>query len=86
MIHQLGWQKLETCRYISHLSFLFKILYNLTCVPLSDITLSNTSAAAESVARSFDVNNISVPFARTDMYQHSFGPDVCKKWNNLPKL
>jgi len=31
------------------------------------------------------MNNILVPFARTDTYQHSFGPDVCKNWNNLPK-
>jgi len=65
--------------------FLFKILHNLTCVPLSDITLPNTTTTAESViTRRFDANNISVPLARTDTYQHSFGPDVCKNWNNLP--
>jgi len=57
----------------------------LTCVLLSDITLPNTTTAEESViTKRFDENNISVPLARTDTYQHSIGPDVCNKWNNLP--
>jgi len=48
-------------------------------------TKTTTTTTAESViARRFDASNISVPLARTDIYQHSFGPDVCNKWNNLP--
>ena len=31
-----------------------------------------------------DVNNVLVPFARTDTYKLSFGPRVYSLWNSLP--
>ena len=85
MIQQLGWQQLDTRRHDFRLCFLFKIIHNLTCVPLSDIISSNTTTTAESaITRRSHANNILVPFARTDTYQHSFGPNACNIWNNLP--
>ncbi|XP_065916261.1 uncharacterized protein [Dysidea avara] len=51
----------------------------------SDIISSNTTTTAEStITRRSHTNNILVPFARTDTYQHSFGPNACNIWNNLP--
>ena len=85
MIHQLGWHQLETRRHNFHLCFLFKIIHNLTCVPLSDIISSNTTTTAEfTIIRKSHANNILAPFTRTDTYQHSFGPNACNIWNNLP--
>jgi len=81
MIHQLGWQQLETRRQNSRLSFFHKIIHHQTCVSLGDIT--STSPERTTLTRS-DANNVVIPFARTDTYQHSFGPSVCNSWNNLP--
>jgi len=67
------------CKYISCLCFLFIILHSLACVPL----ILTTPTAESVIARRFDVNKISVPLARTDMYQNSFGPNVCNNWNTL---
>jgi len=85
MINQVGWQQLQTRRHDSHLCFLFKILHNLTSVPLGAITTPNTTTI-ESFTRRSHANNVLVSFARTDTgtYQHSFGPDVCNNWNKPP--
>ena len=85
MIHKFGWQQLETRRHNSRLCFLFKIIHNLTCVQLSDITSPNTTATTEStITTRSHMSNVLVPFARTDTYQYSFGPNACNIWNNLP--
>lgn len=85
MISQLGWQQLHTRRHNSRLCFLFKIIHNLTCVPLGAVTTPNTTTIEPlTTTRRSHANNVVVPFARTDTYQHSFGPDVCNNWNMLP--
>ena len=54
-----------------------ELFYTICCVPLSDIISFNTTTTAEStITRRSHANNILVPFARTDTYQHSFGPNA----------
>ena len=61
----------------------FKIIHHQICIPLSDITSPTTATSSTIMTRS-DVNNILVPFARTDTYKLSFGPHACSLWNSLP--
>ena len=56
----------------------------MTSVPLGAITTPDTTTMESFTTRSFHANNVLVPFARTDTYQHSFGLDVCNNWNKLP--
>ena len=73
MIDQLEWQDLETQRQNFRLCTLFKIIHHQTCIPLSDITSPIATTSSTIMTRS-DVNNVLVPFARTDTYKLSFGP------------
>ena len=84
MIRQLGWQQLETRRLNCRLCLLFKIIHNLTCIPFSDIISFSTTTAEPIITTRAHANNVPVPFSRTDTYQYSFGPNVCRMWNNLP--
>ena len=52
-------------------------------VPLTDMTPPTIITSSTTSTRS-DINNLSVPFARTDTYKFSFGPHACNIWNNLP--
>ena len=61
MINELGWQQLQTRRHNSHFCFLFKILHNLTSVPLGAITTPNTTTI-ESFTTTSHANNVLVPF------------------------
>ena len=83
MIDQLEWQDLETQRQNFRLCMLFKIIHNQACIPLSNITSPTTTTSSTIMTRS-DVNNVLVPFARTDTYKLSFGPHACSLWNSLP--
>jgi len=56
MIKQLGWQDLETRRQNFHLSLLFKIIHNQTCIPLTDIT-PPTIITSSTIATRSDLNN-----------------------------
>ena len=83
MIDQLGWQDLETRRQNSRLFLLFKIIHNQSCIPLTDMMPPTIITSSTTSTRS-DINNLSVPFARTDTYKFSVGPHACNIWNNLP--
>jgi len=76
MIDQLGWQDLETRRQNFRSSLLFKIVHDQTCIPLSDITPPTIITSSTIVTRS-DLNNLPVPFARTDTYKFSVEPHAC---------
>ena len=73
----------ETRRQNSRLFLLFKIIHNQSCIPLTDMTPPTIITSSTTSTRS-DINNLSVPFARTDTYKFSFGPHACNIWNNLP--
>ena len=79
MFHQLGWQKLATHHYNSHLFFLFKIIHNLICVSLSDIT------NIHHIIKIHHHEYITREECYSSIYkqQYSFGPSVCNNWNNL---
>jgi len=46
-------------------------------IPFSDITSFNTTTAEPTITTRAHMNNVSVPFARTDTYRYLF-------WNNIP--
>ena len=50
------------------LSLLFKIIHKQTCILLSDIT-PPTIITSSTIATRPDLNNLPVPFARTDTYK-----------------
>ena len=68
MIDQLNWQSLEHHRDNSNLCLLFSILHHQVHVPNCDI-LATTPITAIRLSHE---RNISVPYARTDVYKYSF--------------
>ena len=81
MIDQLKWQKLEHRRDNTRLCLLFKIMQHQVHIPTYDIP----APAPITATRSSHERNLSVPYARTDVYKHSFFPSTVSLWNKLPE-
>ena len=82
MIDQLNWQSLEHHRDTSCLFLLFKILHHQVHVPTCDIP----ATAPITATRPSHERNLSVPYARTDVYKCSFFPHTVSLWNKLPEI
>ena len=82
MIDQLNWQSLEHHRDTSHLCLFSKILHHQVHIPTCDIP----APAPITAARSSHERNLSVPYARTDVYKYSFFPHTVSLWNKLPEI
>ena len=81
MMESKGWEKLENRRYKIHLCFLYKIIHGLICTQLNDLSVFQ---ATPSTTRFYHHNNLTILYARTDVYRFSFGPFTCANWNKLP--
>ena len=78
MIDQLNCQILEHCRDNSRLCLLFKIIQHQIHVPTDDILPS----APITATRLSHEKNLLVPYARIDVYKHSFYPYSASLWNS----
>ena len=81
MIDQLNWQKLEYPRDTSCLCLLFKVLHHQVHVSTYDIP----APAPITVTRSSHERNLSVLYAKTDLYKYSFFPHTVLLWDKLLK-
>ena len=83
MIDQLNWQKLEHRRDSSHLCLLFKILHHQVHVPTCDIPAPAPITTQDHASHE---RNLSVPYARKDVYKYSLFPHTSSVWNILSEI
>ena len=67
-------------REITDLVFLFKIIHELVDIPGGFLSWKNTGRSL----RNSDDMTLTVPFARTDVFKHSYFVRVTRLWNLLP--
>ena len=79
MLCTLEWTTLETQRSHSHLLLLFKILNHHISIPDWYLPVRNPSQ----ITRCNHLVKLSRPYARTDIYLHSFYPRTIQQWNSL---
>ncbi|KAK3095789.1 hypothetical protein FSP39_019145 [Pinctada imbricata] len=79
---ETGWEILKTRRQNKKLCLMYKIYNNLVPNYLSDLVPDQVGLNNPYNLRNSD--NISIPMARTSLFQSSFIPSTIKAWNNLP--
>ena len=79
MLHTLKWTSLETRRRHSRLILLFKLLHHQISIPNQYIP----ARAQSEITRANHSMKLSQPFARTNIYLHSFFPRTIPQWNDL---
>jgi hypothetical protein len=72
---------LKTRRTQMKLCHLFKIIKKMTEFPDAPITARRIPYQS----RSINVNSVTIPWARTSLYQNSFFPHALTLWNKLPE-
>ena len=79
MLHNLGWQSLDSQRQDQHLVLFYKNINGLASVETEDIL-----KAADSRTRKNYSFNFKYLKANCDTYRYSFFPDTISSWINLP--
>ena len=80
MLHNLGWQSLDSRRQDQRLVYLFyKIINGLASVETEDILTPADSRTRKN--HSFKFKHLQ---ANCDSYRYSFFPATISSWNNLP--
>ena len=77
ILEQLGWQSLHKRRKGSKLILLFKGLKGRASIPCDDLQTPNRRS------KNYHPMAFPVPYARTDIYKHSFFRDTIRDWNAL---
>ena len=73
--------KLKTRRMQMKLCHLFKIIKKMTEFPDAPIATRTTSYQS----RLINSISLTIPWARTSVYQYSFFPNALNQWNKLPE-
>ena len=76
MLQQLGWDPLSERRAKAKTTLLYKALNGLVDNPTDHLSLTSNRTRRD--------NNFFVPYARTDIYRHSFFISSTLLWNSLP--
>ena len=79
----LGWSTLESRRYQHCLTFMYKIVNDLTPTYLSELLPQRINVGMQ--LRSTKNDLIPVPFTRTETFSRSFFPHTTRLWNKLDK-
>ena len=79
MLHKLEWPSLQARRKRARLTFLFKILNNLVCIPNQYLPSLSSVAAT----RSHHPLKLQQLYTRTAIYHYSLLPRTIPDWNNL---
>ena len=79
MLTQLGWPTLQHRRFITRLTFFYKIIHGT--VPL---TLPSYFIPTQYPKRRHHGKHFIIPSNSTAAYQQSFYPRTIREWNNLP--
>ena len=82
ILHELGWETLETRRKLSRLMLLFKIRNNLAPSYLSNIVVQLVSDVHNYPLRNSHL--FRQPRVNTSRYQRAFIPSTINLWNQLP--
>ncbi|KAK3097903.1 hypothetical protein FSP39_014294 [Pinctada imbricata] len=77
MLQQLQWPTLQERRITSRAVMMFRIVNNLVDVPITYLTPTAVTVRGHN-------QRFLVPYARTEVYQHSFFPGATRIWNSLP--
>ena len=79
MLQRLNWPNLSSCRDRLKAIAMFKIIHNLTDIPLTHFTPVTSTYHLRGHSMKFQK-----PAARIDSYLHLFFPSAIKIWNALP--
>ena len=79
MLHELQWPTLRERRAQFKAVMMFRIVHGLIGIPPSYL------ATAPRMSQRGHSQKFIVPFARTDVFQHTFFPDAIRLWNSLPE-
>ena len=79
MLHNLGWQSLDSRRQDQRLVLFYKIINGLASVETEDILTPADSRTRKN--HSFKFKHLQ---ANCDSYRYSFFPATISSWNNLP--
>ena len=79
MINHLQWQPLRERRAQSRAIMMYRRVHNLVDIPNPSTQLVPTLQIRGHSTRFL------LPFARTNIYMHSFFPDAIRLWNGLPQ-
>ena len=79
MLHELDWPLLKTRRHNTRLHMLYKINNNLVAINKDELI----PTIRTNTRNNHDLN-FQVPYAKKNVYKHSFFPHTLKDWNALP--
>ena len=79
MLHNLGWQSLDSRRQDQRLALFYKIINGLASIETEDILTPADSRTRKN--HSFKFKHLQ---ANCDSYRYSFFPATISSWNNLP--
>ena len=79
MLTQLGWATLQHGRFVTRLTFFYKIIHGT--VPL---TLPSNFIPTQYPTRQHHGKDFIIPSNSTAAYQQSFYQRTIREWNNLP--
>ena len=79
-LEKLNLLPLYIHREIADVVFLLKIIHELVDIPGGFLSWKNTGRSL----RNTDDMTLTVPFARTDVFKHSYLVRVTRLWNSLP--
>ena len=80
MLTQLGWPALQHCRFVTRLTFLYKIIHGI--VPLI-LPSHFIPTQYPTLTRQHHGKHFIIPSNSTAAYQQSFYPRTIREWNNL---
>ncbi len=78
---ETGWEKLATRRKVRKILMFYKIVKNQAPDYLQDLLPPLVGEVNNYFLR--NRQNITIPFSRTSVYQHSFFPSSIESWNSL---
>ena len=82
MLSELRWPTLQTRRYISRLTILYKGLHNLITLEIPTYITATTTTPYST--RSQHLLHFNIPTARTNYYHNSYFLKTIRDWNSLP--
>ena len=80
--NEINWECLETRRKHHKLIMFYKMINGLTPAYLAQLVPQSVSTHVHYNLR--NIQNLNVPFCRTNIYYNSFLPTAIREWNELP--
>ena len=81
MLNDLKWESLETRRNSQRLAMFYRMQHNMVSITPAEYLVPVQPARSR---RSGHDQMYQVPYARTDVFKHSFFPSTVHMWNSLP--